>query len=65
MKGISNTVADYGKLIDETMQIWTSLQKGPNIQRIEEELQAKQKVVVRYPGNYKDPTSTTEARQHH
>jgi len=43
LKGFSDTVAGYWKLLDDTTQIWTSLQEDPNIQKIEEELQVKQK----------------------
>lgn len=31
LQGISNTVADYGKLLDDTLKIRTSLQEDPNI----------------------------------
>jgi len=36
-------VVDCGKLIDDTMDIWTSLQEDPNVLNIEEKLQAKKK----------------------
>lgn len=43
LKGISDTMIDYGKLLDDKIQILTSLQEDPNSLNIEEELQAKQK----------------------
>jgi len=36
-------MADYGNLLDDTMWFLTSLQEDPNIQKIEEELQVKNK----------------------
>jgi len=35
-KGISNTVEDYEKLLNDTMWIYTSLQEDPNIQKVNE-----------------------------
>lgn len=36
---ISETLVECGKLLDETLQIWTSLQEGPNVQNIEDDIQ--------------------------
>ena len=41
LKGIYDMMADYGKLLDDVMHIWTSLQEDPNVLKIEEELHAK------------------------
>lgn len=31
MASISTAMAHYGKLLDESLQIWTSLQEDPNV----------------------------------
>jgi len=43
VKGISNTLGECGKLLDEIVQIWTSLQEDLNIQKIEDDIQQKYK----------------------
>lgn len=36
--GISETMEECGKLLDDTMHIWTSLQEDSNIQKIEDDI---------------------------
>lgn len=43
LKGKFDMVVECGKLLDNIMEIWTSLQEDPNILNIEEELLAKKK----------------------
>lgn len=38
---ISGTVVECGKLLDEILRIWTSLQEDPNVQKIEDDIQQK------------------------
>lgn len=56
LKGISDTMVDYGKLLDETITIWTSLQEDPNIHSIKEELQTKKKQLEELWDNVKTLT---------
>lgn len=42
MFSIFVALVDYNKLLDESMQIWTSLQEDPNVQKLQEEMQKKQ-----------------------
>lgn len=42
MVEISTTVVDCGKLLDESLHIWTLLQEDPNAQKLQEDIQQKQ-----------------------
>jgi len=41
MANIFATLVDYGKLLDESMQIWTSLQEDTNVQKLQEEMKQR------------------------
>lgn len=38
MAGISIAVVDCGKLLDESLQIWTSLKEDPNVLKLQEDI---------------------------
>lgn len=58
---IFTTSVEYNKLMEESMQIWTSLQVDPNVQKIAGGYVAKATVVRGISSSYKDISYIMEA----